>query len=245
MTPTASLGRLFLAIGVMASGVQQLVIADFVRLVPKLPPWVPSQAEFARLMGLVLLVVGAAMLTERWARAATVTFAGLLLSSFFLLNVPRLMTNPMVGFMWTNPLKVLALVGGALLLFESAAGVGRATRWGAVLMAAFLVVGGIQHFVYADFVTQLVPEWIPRRLFWTYFAGVALIAGGVGSVVPRTARLAATLTGVMIFLWVVLLHIPRAFADLRNAGETSAIFEALALSGVAFLLAARASKGTR
>lgn len=244
MTPTAALGRLFLAIGVMASGVQQLVIADFVRLVPKLPPWVPSQAAFARLVGLLLLAVGAAMLTKRWPRAAAVTFAGLLLWSFLFLNVPRLMTNPMVGFMWTNPLKVLALVGGALLLLESASGVGRATRWGAALMAAFLVVGGIQHFVYADFVTQLVPEWIPRRLFWTYLAGVALIAGGAGIVVPRTSRLAATLTGVMIFLWVVILHIPRAMADLRNAGETSAIFEALALSGVAFLVAARAPKGT-
>ena len=43
----------------------------------------------------------------------------------------------------------------------------------------------------------------------------------------------------MILLWVVLLHIPRAMADLHNAGEMSGIFEALALSGAAFILADR------
>jgi hypothetical protein len=42
----------------------------------------------------------------------------------------------------------------------------------------------------------------------------------------------------MILLWVVLLHIPRALA-LHNAGETAGIFEALAMSGIAFILADR------
>ena len=52
-----------------------------------------------------------------------------------------------------------------------------------------------------------------------------------------TARLAATLTGIMIFSWVVLLHIPRALADVHNANETTAVFEALAMTGPAFLVA--------
>jgi hypothetical protein len=41
----------------------------------------------------------------------------------------------------------------------------------------------------------------------------------------------------MIFLWVILLHIPRAAADLRNTNEMTAVFEALAFSGAAFLVA--------
>jgi hypothetical protein len=66
---------------------------------------------------------------------------------------------------------------------------------------------------------------------------VALIAGGLGIIVPKTRRVAALLTGVMIFLWVVVLHIPRALADLHNANETTAVFEALAFAGVSFLIA--------
>ena len=77
-------------------------------------------------------------------------------------------------------------------------------------------------------------------MFWTYFAGTALIAGGLGIVVKRVARPAALLLGVMIFLWVLMLHIPRAIADpYTNVGnEWASVFEALAFSGMAFMLAA-------
>jgi uncharacterized membrane protein YphA (DoxX/SURF4 family) len=105
----------------------------------------------------------------------------------------------------------------------------------------------LQHFIYADFVATLVPAWIPGHYFWTYFAGIALIAGGAGLIIPQTARLAATLTGLMIFLWVVLLHIPRALAavgpQIRN--EWTAVFEALFFSGIAFVLAASLRNANR
>jgi uncharacterized membrane protein len=100
-----------------------------------------------------------------------------------------------------------------------------------------MVVCGVQHFVYADFVAQLIPAWMPAHRFWTYFTGTALVAGGIGINLPPTARVAAALSGLMIFLWIILLHIPRAMASRQDAGETAAIFEALALSGTAFLLA--------
>jgi predicted oxidoreductase len=47
----------------------------------------------------------------------------------------------------------------------------------------------------------------------------------------------------MIFLWVLLLHIPRALMEANHANETAGVFEALALSGVALLVAsAQASR---
>ena len=69
------------------------------------------------------------------------------------------------------------------------------------------------------------------------FTGLALIAGGTGLLVPPTARLAATLSGVMIFLWVLMLHIPRALSGPNNANETAGVFEALAMSGIALMVA--------
>jgi uncharacterized membrane protein len=111
---------------------------------------------------------------------------------------------------------------------------------GRYCLGIFMILAGIQHFIYADFVATLVPTWIPGHYFWTYFAGIALIAGGAGLILPQPARLAATLTGLMIFLWLVLLHIPRAMAaagpQIRN--EWTAVFEALSFSGIAFVLAA-------
>lgn len=165
-----------------------------------------------------------------------------------------MVVNPLIdrpflrGFMWTNPLKCLALVGGAAILagrlsderrvlFPLVTGIGRLERFSAVFLALFLVVCGMQHFAYSDFVTGLVPFWIPRPRFWTYFTGVALIAGGSGILVPRTARLAASLSALMIFLWVLLLHIPLALVGPHRANETAGVFEALALSGVALMVA--------
>jgi uncharacterized membrane protein len=145
--------------------------------------------------------------------------------------------------MWTNPSKLTALWGGAILLAGALSldrGLPAARKLepaAPVLLAVFLAICGIQHFVYADFVTTLVPPWLPALRFWTYFTGTALIAGGLGLLVPRTRALAASLSGLMIFLWVFLVHIPRAAADLKNASEMSGVFEALALSGVALLVA--------
>ena len=46
--------------------------------------------------------------------------------------------------------------------------------------------------------------------------------------------LAALLTGVMVFLWVWIVHVPRIFV---SKSDNIAVFEALAVAGVAFVLA--------
>jgi uncharacterized membrane protein len=163
-------------------------------------------------------------------------------------HVPAVIENPSVGFMWTNPAKAVALAVGILLLGSIVQAPSRnppqtsdrasvfPSLLAAVSLGIFLVIGGIQHFVYAGFVIDLVPPWMPLQTFWTYFTGIALIAGGIGVVVPRTARLAGFLTSIMIFTWVVVLHIPRA-VETSSAFETAGALEALALSGVALLFA--------
>ena len=89
-----------------------------------------------------------------------------------------------------------------------------------------------------QFVAGLVPAWIPGRVFWTYWCGAALVAAGVGLLLRIKARLAAGLLGSMIFIWFLVLHIPRALADPHSGhgNEWSSVFEALAFSGIAFIL---------
>lgn len=247
MMTRSTLGRIFFSIAVAASGLLQLITASFVRLVPPLPTWIPSHSSWAYLIGAVLIVIGLALLgTGRGARWAAALLGLMILLDFLFLHLPLAATNPRAGFMWTNPAKALAILGGVIVLAgvlpeenTSIAHLFRKLRpLGPLLLSGFMILGGIQHFVYIDFVAKLVPAWVPEPRFWAYFTGVALIAGGVGLLLPKTARWAATMSGIMIFLWVVLLHIPRAVA-LRDAGEASGVFEALALSGVAFMLADR------
>lgn len=243
-----ALGRIFFAIASIASGLLQISRQEFVRLVPKAAAsWLPMPHAWAVVTGVFLVAVGLAFAADRARRLAALGLAGLL-TVVFLMYVPEVIANPGAGFMWTNPCKTLALLGGVLLLAvvapaefaEPLNGLkGQSVRrFGAVAFGVFFVVCGIQHFVYAGFVTQMVPVWLPARSFWTYFTALALIAGGLGVNLPPTARVAALLSGLMIFLWMVLLHLPRAITSWPDAGEIAGNFEALALSGTAFLLAA-------
>ena len=108
---------------------------------------------------------------------------------------------------------------------------------GRIFVSVALVVFGIQHFLYAGFVAGLVPAWMPARLFWAYFVGVAFFAAAVGIVIQRTMRPAGTLLGVTFFLFVAMLHIPRIVAHSRDGNEWTSGFVALAMCGGAWILA--------
>jgi uncharacterized membrane protein len=254
MRKLTTLGRLFIAIAMIAFGIQHFIYLDFVtRVFPQLPPWIPVHPFLACVFGAFLIVAGAAIMIGKEARTAALLLGGAILSSFAVLHIPLLLATPLNGGVWTNAGKALALAGGSFLVagslpveFANPTGLrtmianvlDRFIPLGRFFLAAFLVLCGVLHFIYVEFVATLVPSWIPGHQFWTYFTGCALIAGGIGIALPWTTRLAASLSGVMIFLWVVLLHIPRAVASPHDSNETTAVFEALAMTGVAILIAA-------
>jgi uncharacterized membrane protein len=253
MDKLAGVGRFFLAVATVAFGAQHIAYLDFVtRVVPKLPAWIPGSRFLACVFGAYLIASGAAIMIEKTARLAALLLGAVSLGSFVILYLPLLIVTPPNGGLWTSAGKALAFSGGSFLvagslpiklnspmnaLASAARALSRFIPLGRFFLAAFLILCGIEHFIYVEFVTILVPSWIPGAVFWAYFTGVALIAGGVGIAVPLTSRLAGGMSGLMIFLWVFLVHIPRAMADFSNSNETTAVFEALAFSGVAFLVA--------
>jgi uncharacterized membrane protein len=249
-------GRYFFACGLAGAGIHQILSRDFVRLAQGLPGWIPWHPVFAVLSGTLLVGTAGAVFFRHRLHQAAWTVAGLLLILFCVFYVPQIIGNPLTGFIWTNPCKTLALIGGALLLAENPDGIFPAIAVEAsrqkitrsfcrIALSVFLIVCGIQHFVYAGFVDTLVPSWIPPgQRFWTCFAGLALITGGAGLLWPRTARLAATWTGVMVFLWVLMLHIPRTI-ELKSLFELDGVFEALAISGTAFMLSGAIGCGAK
>ncbi|HEY8549079.1 MAG TPA: hypothetical protein VIL35_03905 [Vicinamibacterales bacterium] len=243
--------RLLYGIAFVAFGLEHLVFGDFVtRVVPWWPEWLPPRGLWVVIVGLVLVAAGIALVIGKQVRSiATALGIGLLLS-FVLLGVPLAASGPVLGGAWTVAGKALALAGGALLLVDaerlrlptSDFRLRQAERLYSLApwcFGAFLLLCGIQHFVHEAFVASLVPAWIPGARFWTWFTGAALIAAGIGVVAPRTSRLAGLLTGLMIFTWVIVLHIPRAFA-MRNTNELTAVFEALAMSGIGLLIGLKA-----
>jgi uncharacterized membrane protein YphA (DoxX/SURF4 family) len=256
MSPTwrhtlAASGRYFLASALLAFGIQHLVYGKFVtRLIPAWPIAFPSETLAAYGFGLLLVAAALAIAFSRFSQAVALTFSAVCLVSVLSLHLPPAFHGPAWGGQWTNAGKALSFSAAGLLLARSYCRTGgqaslscsnAAFLAARIFFALFLILGGIQHFLWWQFVQTLVPSWIPGAKFWTFFAGVALIAGGVGLLVPRLVRPAAVLTGLMIFSWVLLLHIPRALANLHDANETTAVFEALAFAGLSWLIASTSS----
>ena len=246
-------GRLAFAVGLAAFGALQFVYGDFVP--GRAPPWpsdVPGRLAWAYLSGAILILAGAAIVSGKRARWAAILSGVMIFLWALLRHLPELAANPH-GRVLTQTGKALALFGGAFAVAGSLPAVERITgglsrivnsrdgflnlgRW---CLGAWLILGGTQHFQYTDIVVTLIPGWIPGHYFWAYFAGSALIAGGAGLLLPQTARLAGALSGLMLSLWVIILHLPRAVvaADAQLRNEWTAVFEALAFAGIAFVLA--------
>ena len=243
--------RVFYAIGLIGIGIQHFLFAAFMPVIlPAWPPWIPGGPAWPYVVGAALISAGAAIMFSSRARPVAAVTGLVFLFFVLLVHVPvQLAAGPAHLGVWTNAFKELTLCGGAWVvarsLKESAPRLPllleRVMPAGALFLPVTVIVFGIAHFVYRDFVATLVPAWIPGHIFWTYFAGVALIAAGAGMLLRIQGRLAAILLGVMIFLWLLILHIPRAIADPSSGkgNEWTSVFEALAFSGIAFLQAAQ------
>jgi len=243
-------GRYLYGLALIAFGILQFINDIFV--VGRAPTWEWATASnattWAYVSGALLVAAGVAVLVNKKARTAASIVGILILLGPVIRFIPVVLADKNFGGDWTNFFKSLALAGGSFIIAgsiprESIAKntfndlISKLIPAGRFLIAAFFIVGGIQHFMFAEFVTTLVPAWIPGKLFWTYFAGIALLAAGAGLIIPGTVRLAALLSGLMIFTWMLILHIPRALASPHEVGEQLGCIETLAFSGILFVLA--------
>lgn len=254
-----SVGRIFFAVGVAGIGVQHFVFSDFIPvMVAWCPSWIPLRELWVYLVGALLVASGVLMVFGKWKRSAA-SLSGLVFLAFLLfLHIPHNIISGVSGIGGcTVAFKEFAFSGSAFVVAGSIprSESDRASGFSGVEeffvsvskypLAIMVAVFGADHFIYTSYIRTLVPSWIPGNVFWTYFAGIALIAAGVGIIINVKARLAATLLGAMLLTWVIILHIPRALADPygRLGNEWTSAFEALAFSGVAFIMGKELPKG--
>src|SRR5579863_9250353 len=96
--------------------------------------------------------------------------------------------------------------------FWMARGLDKADSLGRVSLAVPIAVFGAEHLTSPQAIMQIVPAWMPGRLFWTYFVGVALIAAALSFIFRVAIRLSATLLGIMFFCFVAMIDLPNAIA---------------------------------
>jgi uncharacterized membrane protein len=137
---------------------------------------------------------------------------------------------------------LMTLAGGlfaARKSFSAAEGLEKVIVFGPIFFSVPLAVFGAEHFSNSRSISQIVPPWIPARMFWTYFVGFALISAAV-SIALRTihARISAMLLGIMFIGFVLMIHIPNVAANPNNRIVWAVALRDLAFAGGAFALAA-------
>ncbi len=117
---------------------------------------------------------------------------------------------------WPYFLGTVVFVAGTLALIRErqnqARGMERVTMFGPLFYAVPMGVFAGDHFVFRSQISQIVPAWMPWHLFWVYFVGTALLAGALGLITKKFRRLAAACFGIMLFCFVLMMHIPNLIA---------------------------------
>ena len=248
-------GRIFYGLAISFVGIQQMFYGQFARLL--FPTWaehVPGEIVIATLGSLMLIAAGLLVAFSRNPRPVALILGGALLFLFVFSYVPyNLFFFPAEKSfgIWGNALKELALSGGAFVIAgqhssvsDRRQGIFRALAFfvpaGPVFFAITMTSFGIMHFMYPAFVATLIPAWIPFPVFWTWAAGILLVLAGIAIAIKIKDKPAAFWLAVILLLWIVVIHIPRAMAQpLDDRGnDVIALFTAIAFCGIALAIAA-------
>lgn len=140
---------------------------------------------------------------------------------------------------------VLFLIGSVAARNEvvNARGLDRIVTLNHLCFAVPLAVFGAEHLSGARFMMQLVPAYMPWRLFWAYFVGCALLAASLSIATKVEVHWSGLLFGVMMFLFVAMIHFPGAVKKGHDRILWTIVFREMSFGGAGWVLAGSAIDG--
>jgi uncharacterized membrane protein YphA (DoxX/SURF4 family) len=247
-------GRFLYGFGIIAIGVHQIILQDFRPDI--LPFHVPALPIVA---GLLLILAGISIATGIKAKKVSIALAlffGVIIIAFQLPYILFFSTNGILRLdAWFGVGEEFAYCGGALIMARSYSEsnysdpkTGKLERMmipaGTVMFSMLIILFGVSHFVFTEFVSTMVPGWLGAAFFWTYLVGVLLIAAGVGLILMIWVKTTAWLLAVMLFLFFLLFHVPDAIANPSVGGGNEIVRAIIALlfTGIALVIAIESDK---
>ncbi|HEU5403000.1 MAG TPA: hypothetical protein VFU86_16705 [Terriglobales bacterium] len=148
---------------------------------------------------------------------------------------------------WTYFLGLVVLVPALIAMLRDrpaqSHGIERVTMFGLLFYAVPMGVFAGDHFVFHNAIAKIVPAWMPWHLFWVYFVGTALLAGGIGLSTRKYSNLAALCFGVMLLCFVLMIHIPNLISAPGNRFALAILLRDLSFGSGALAFAVGQSEG--
>jgi hypothetical protein len=160
-----------------------------------------------------------------------------LLAAFFEIS------RPAVSMCSAGILAFLVALWAAKTDIARAGGLEKIVALSNLCFAVPLAVFGAEHLSGARFIMLSVPSYMPWRLFWAYFIGSALLSASLSMATKIQVRWSGLLFGIMMFLFVAMVHIPRVLANPGNRIPWTIVIRELSFAGGAWILAGNATRG--
>jgi len=232
------------AAGLIGMGALGLVYGDFAMGWQPVAPWFPARTALAYASGVLMLACGAGLFfraTTAWALRIVLPY----LVIWQMLKFPALVVAPKMEAVYLGFGEIAILLAGGWTLFARLGDVGgtrfawaggeRAVRIARYYFALWIIPIGLSHMLYLKPTMDLIPPWLPGKMFWAYLTGIGQIASGLGLLFGVLPRIAAWAEAVQISLYALLIWLPAILMGNRNLGPSFAHADRR-LSFTAFLI---------
>lgn len=220
-----ALSNLCFAVPLAVFGALHVSEVGFV--LPIVPTYMPWRLFWAYLVGFALLSAALSIAAKIQVRWSGLLFGIMMFSFVAMLIIPGVFARPGSRFSWAIVFREPSFAGGGWILAGTALRE-RGRGWGKklitvgrVLIGMAAVFYGIENSLHPLNVPgvpleMVMPAWIPGRLLIGYVTGAILVVAGVGILLGKRVRMAATYLGTWIVLLVLFVYGPILIASLMN-----------------------------
>ena len=218
------LGPVFEAVALAIFAAEHFLAArDLMGIVPS---WLPGALFWTYFVGAALLAAAMSFIAWRYVQWSALLLALLFLIIVATIDLPNLPQHIHERLFWTLTVRETAFAGGAMVLAGSVWTGRRSMGPLLILFGRFIVAGtfvfyAIEHFLFPRFVPgvpleKMTPAWWPAPVLLSYIVGTALLAAGVGLIIPRARQTAAASAGTVLLLLTLFFYVPILITEMGS-----------------------------
>jgi uncharacterized membrane protein len=242
------LGSISFALAISALGILHLLTSNFQNTRPDAEAtMVYAFLEFLFWAGLIVLSIG--ILLGNRPHVPAKVMGSLMFIWIFIRHIPVLISDLTNPAEWNFTCMALAICAGAFIVAGSSRGLlhteGKFSgsirclplvQMGQILLGAALLILGFQHLYYAEFISSMIPFWIPLKIYCTWITGIALMLAGTSFLFNVKISPASFALSLMVLSWIIMLHLPRIISRPGDLYEWIFGFQAMAIATGALTL---------